>query len=653
MADPEARGADHGPAEATAPGDLPPGQVEARQLARRWQFRHDNTITPLAPRPGEAVEVWATSGRGLALERAVLLYTVDGSFPDHLSARQLPMEVQATEWDSHAGYLRSWRAAVPAQPPGTLVRYRIVGTRAGTGDAVWARDGSGFHFRAAGDGLTTFAYLVEGGAAPVVGVASGVREAPPASSALPQWVRDAVIYQIFLDRFHSGTAAGALPPGRGPHERHGGSLRGVQSALGYLAELGVTCLWLSPLCASETYHRYDTTDLYAVDADLGSADALRELTMAAHARGMRVLLDLVPNHCSWHHPAFVAACHDRSAPTYAWFTFDHWPDRYRSFLDLVPSLPAFNTEDPGARAHIIGSAVHWLRTCGVDGFRLDHVIGPGMDFWVAFRAAVRAVAPQCFTIGEATDTPDCLRRYRSRLDSVLDFPLATALRSSFGTGEVSVADLDSFLGDHARYMASGPVLVSFLDNHDMNRFLFVAGGDTRRLRLAALCQFTLEAVPALYYGTEVGMNQAADVRQGGDAQARGDMPWDPAAWDRELLTFYRALILLRRTHAALWQGGRHTVHLNAATGTYAYARTLQDEDGVVTALNLSPRERTLLLPRPVAAGALRCLLASGPGVALQVQEQAVRVLLPPLTGAILGVAEAGHHAVGRSPMGVV
>lgn len=625
------------------PGDLPPQEIEARLAAREWQFRHDNTIAPLAPHSDEPVEVWASSGGALSLERAAVYYTTDGSRPD-LSATELPMQAAVVDWDPRAGYLTRWRAVLPAHPDATVVRYRIAGWRLGTryapesGPDLWARDGQGFWFRLpAEQGITTFAYRVE---------------AP--RPALPAWLRDAVIYHIFLDRFYPDAADGAFPPHSDPTARHGGTLRGVREALGYLHELGATCLWLSPLCASETYHRYDTTDLYSVDPALGTGQDLRDLVDAVHARGMRILLDLVPSHCSWRHPAFEAARRDRAAPTASWFSFDEWPDSYRSFLGMVPSLPSFNTDDPAARAHIIGSAVQWLRDYGVDGFRLDHAIGPSMDFWVALRVAMQAVAPDAGTIGEVTDSVDCLRRYRGRLDGVLDFPLARALRLTFGAGAWSLGRLDTFLGAHEQYMAGGPGRVSFLDNHDMNRFLFAAGQDVARLKLAALCQFTLEATPALYYGTEIGLSQQHDIKAGGfggDAEARRDMPWDPRAWNHDLLAFYRALTRLRQSHGALRQGTRRTVHLDEQAATYAYLRSTARQDGaggaVLAAFNLSGQEQTITLASdvsqedharalPFAAGSWSPLLSTGATPRLDASAGRLAITLAPSTGAALG-----------------
>ncbi|MEZ4517354.1 MAG: alpha-amylase family glycosyl hydrolase [Chloroflexota bacterium] len=597
---------------ATAPGDLPMSEIVARHTVQESQFRHDNVIQP--PRPDHPVKIRATSGARLPLARAELWYTTDGSMPDADSAA-VTMQPTATDWQFTSGYLTHWCGAIPGQPAGTAVRYKIAGWLSGTSDGsepdLFAMDGSGFWYRSdPADAITTFAFPVE--------------EAP----VHPKWVQDAVIYQIFLDRFHPGTPGGRFQPNIDPQAKHGGTLRGVEQTLPYLADLGVTCLWLSPVGISESYHHYDATDYFTIDPNLGINEDLCSLTNAAHALGMRVLLDFVPSHLSADHAAFRAAQADPNASTYDWFTFYEWPSAYRSFLDFVPSLVSLNTNSDGARQHIIDSAIYWIQEFGIDGYRLDHAIGHGMDFWTQFRTALVAIKPDVVTIGEVTDTPDRLRAYRGRLHDVLDFPLARALRLTFATGDWSLSELNTFLDAYDRFMATGPGRVSFLDNHDMDRFLHVAGGDKTRLKLAALCQFALEQPPVIYYGTEIGLEQARGMDEsgfGGDVEVRRDMVWDSAAWDYDLLAFYKSLIAGRAAYPALRYGSRELVYLDPANRVYAFRRT-GDAD-VIIAFNLSDTPQSIPLP----AGDYQVILSTVDGVSLSGDG----ITLPPSGGAWL------------------
>ena len=607
---------------ATAPGDLPIKLVVERAQRRRSQFRHDNTIDPLGPGPGHSVRVLATSGEDIPIGRAKLFFTVDGSLPTP-SSPSIAMEAVAREWDILAGYLTLWQAEVAAQPASVSVRYRIGGWAAP--DSIdnqpefWAQDGQGFWFRfEPRHGITTFAYAVE-------------NPSPPA----PPWVRDGVIYQVFLDRFRTSAADDTFLD-TGHRGIHGGTLDGVRRSLGYIDELGATCIWLSPLHPAETYHRYDAMDFDEVDPALGTLDDLKRLTDAGAERQLRFLMDFVPSHLSWHHPAFLEAQRDPSAQTASWFTFYHHPDRYRTFLDLAPFLPSINTDDPSARQHLIDSATRWLRDYGVSGFRLDHAIGPSMDFWVAFREATKRARPDCFATGEATDTPDSLRRFRQKLDSILDFPLARALRSTFALETWTLARMDRFLNSYEAFMETGPYRVSFLDNHDMDRFLFVAGHDVNRLKLAALCQFALLPTPTIYYGTEIALHQSAPASNqasGGDAQVRGDMIWDDTQWNQDVLDFYRRLCRVRRSQASLRYGARRTIHLDPSRQTYAFSRVISPGDGqtVIAAFNLSqvPQEIDVSSSH---LGRLQCLIATGRGDASA--SGAGKLRLDPTSGAI-------------------
>jgi cyclomaltodextrinase len=519
---------------ASAPGDLPLQAVKARLQALGNQFRHDNTLAPMEPTAADPVVVSATAGISMGVESATLHYTVDGSAPDG-DALECSMELVDTTWGVESGYVDRWQATIGPFPDGTAVRYRISGkTRAGD---VRAHDGGGLWFREGEAGLTTFAFSVR-----------------DERLRLPTWFHDAVTYQIFLDRFRRDDG---WDDGLGPTVIHGGSLQGVASALPHLESLGVGCVWLSPVGPSPSYHRYDQTDFFAVDSRLGTMDHLRSLIEDVHSRGMRIILDFVPSHVSWLMPEFVAAQHDRSVPSFDWFVFDEWPHRYRRFLGIAPHLVSLNGSDPGLRRYLIDSAIHWVTEVGFDGFRLDHAIGHGSDFWVEFTSAVTAARPDAAIFGEVTDTLDMLRGYAGRIPGVLDFPLARLMRDVIARGRGDAADLIGGISAEGRYLNEGPDRVTFLDNHDINRFLFLAGEDTRRLALGLLCLLTLPYPPVIYYGTEIGLSQPQDKDAGGlagDHLLRPDMPWNPSGWNHDVLRLVRDLIAVRTRHAATRSG---------------------------------------------------------------------------------------------------
>lgn len=568
---------------ATAPGDIPFLSVVERERSVKHQFRHDNTISPLAPRPHQPVLISTSCGEDIPLVRASVFYTTDGSEPHTLSA-SIAMSILERSWNLLPGYVTKWEASIPPQSPGTIVRYRIGGWKSNAQTQepdVWAQDGQGFWFRFEADqGITTFGYSIE-----------------EAESSTPEWLDGTVVYQIFLDRFRTDDPLDAFEDS-GHRGMHGGTLKGVHRSLDYIKDLGANCLWLSPLHPAETYHRYDSLDFNAVDPRLGTGNDLKQLTAAGSTSGIRFLMDFVPSHVSYHHPAFLAAQANKSAETASWFTFYEHPNRYRTFLDLAKFLPSLNTDNSAARQHLIESAVRWLTEFDMSGFRLDHAIGPSMDFWTAFRKATKDARADSFTTGEATDTPDSLRRYRQRLDSILDFPLARALRSTFALGAWNAEQLDRFLNTYEAFMADGPDRVSFLDNHDMDRFLFIAGNDIERLKMAALCQFSLSAVPVIYYGTEIGIRQehpSSDRLAGGDANVRTDMIWDTSRWDHDLLNFYRELTRVRRENLVLRRGVRSTIHVDAQENTYAFVRFFRDEGPLeatplISVFNLSEEE---------------------------------------------------------------
>jgi glycosidase len=389
-----------------------------------------------------------------------------------------------------------------------------------------------------------------------------------------RWWDDAVFYQVFVDRFSRADTDEPLGDPTLP-EFCGGDLRGVIRRLDYLRSLGATALWLSPINCTAAYHGYHVTDYMDVEARFGGMAAFGELLEAARP-DFRIILDWVPNHVHRTHPFFQEAEQSSKSRYRDWFYFDR-QGRYLCFLD-VSELPKLNLDHPAARQYMIECCLKWL-DMGIDGFRLDHVLGPSIDFWRVFREAVKGRYPSAFLLGEAAfmgirlkhlNTLKLPHRYRhylrslssvkgesvassvmqeyvDLLDGLLDFEFQRILKAEVAQapGSPSPHRVQSLLDAHYERFPDGCVLPSFLDNHDMNRFLFEAGGSKARLMRAAEIQFQQKQPPVIYYGTEAGLGQSrAVLGDYGDLQARQMMPWDNQ--DLQLLKFYTDLIQRRK-----------------------------------------------------------------------------------------------------------
>ncbi len=544
--------------------------TEAQRNAHTHSLRsgvtHSYARTPYAPRPGQPVEVRLTLGPLQTFDRAWIYWSTDGIDPagvggEAVHGQALPLEVLESEWDlMEWGYLQHFRAILPPQPEGALVRYYLT---------AGAPDGREIQ----ADGGKFYAYYVT-------------------DLALPDWARQAVIYQLMPDRFYPGQGKSWKSP-QNPSGFYGGTLRGIIEKLDYIADLGANVIWMTPIFPSPSHHGYDATDLFSIEPRLGTKDDLRLLLDEAHARSLRVLLDFVPNHWSSLHPLFQEAVSDPHSPRVDWYTFKHWPDEYESFFG-VKDLPQINLRHPDARQHFLDAVAYWLEF-GVDGYRVDYAVGPTPDFWADFRRVCAAVKPDCWTFGEVVEPPDAQRHFYGGLNGALDFMLLEAMRQTFAFRRWDAAQLISFLDRHEAYFPADFSRPSFLDNHDMNRYLWAARNDLESLKIAALCQFTLSGPPVIYYGTEAGLSQERDVRQAGRGlpeESRLPMVWGDRQ-DGELLAFYRKLIALRRQEPALTIGARQS--LASGADIVAYARQYQGRT-LATVINLADETRRTTLP---------------------------------------------------------
>ena len=471
----------------------------------------------------------------------------------------------------------------------------------------------------------------------------------------PEWVKDAVFYQVFPDRFaRSGRvdAPGPLEPWDTPPTVHGfkgGDLYGVADRLDDLDSLGVTALYLNPVFASASNHRYHTYDYLAVDPLLGGDAALRELLDAAHARGMRVVLDGVFNHASRGFWPFnhVLEC-GLGSPYLDWFHVDRdllaagrplraYPDEsrrlavadnewaeahaagsesaqtlgYRAWWDL-PALPKLNTDNPKVREYLFGVAEHWIRF-GADGWRLDVAAEIDDDeFWREFRRRVKALNPEAYIVAEIW-YEDHRWLQGDQFDAYMNYPLAEAI-ISFCAGEqldrrvigqhgelaahIRPEDGPTFAGRLAHALSTydpavNAVQLNLLGSHDTPRLITMCGGDVAAVRLATLIQMTVGGAPCIYYGDEIGMAGEQDPF------SRASFPVDPAAGDTSLRAYVAAVAALRHANRALRRGDFAVV---GAAGTTAAYRRSDDDTTFVVCLNAGEEPARLVIDLPELAG---------------------------------------------------
>lgn len=561
---------------------------------------HAHRRSPRDPQPGQPTTILLTLGPSHPHTQAWVYWTNDGSDPAGENGKAsngyaTPLQLTASQWETLMwGYIKTFQGEIPPQAAGTIVRYRVAAS--GNGREVFADDGA------------YYAYYVDND--------------PP-----PSWTKNAVIYQIFTDRFFSPAPDFPRVQDK-PSLKCNGNLRGIIEKLDYLNSLGINCLWLTPVFPSPSYHGYDATSFYEINPRLGTLEDFKELIEKSHARGIRILMDFVPNHWSNEHPNFLEASADRNSPYVDWYTFEQHPHKYKTFFG-VKTLPQINLRHAPARRHVTDAARYWLGL-GVDGFRVDYCIGPTPDFYADFRQATRSANPESWTFGEAVDPPDSQVTFEGGMDGALDFMLLEALRNTFAFGKWNARLLADFLVRHEAFFPASFSRPSFLDNHDMNRFLWVARGDTRKLKLAALCQFTLAGAPVIYYGTEVGLSQPRDMMQNGRAiheEGRMPMPWG-SEQDRDLLDFYRNLIAIRKQEHSLTEGNRETVFVNDQV--LAYRRT-HGGTSLVCVMNIADQPTQVELDIKET----NLLFSTSPDCTLHAEAGRTRLNLPALGGLIL------------------
>ena len=503
------------------------------------------------------------------------------------------------------------------------------------------------------------------------------------SDDAPSWFGAGVTYQIFPDRFCRSRRRSAegllgqrrmhghwddlpdwLPDENGNYcsDFFGGDLAGIESKLDYLHALGVTTLYLCPIFEASTNHRYDTADYRRIDPLLGDEEDFRALCAAAHARGMRVLIDGVFNHTGAKSRYFNAdgfypqpgAAQGPASPYYKWYSFHPFPDEYDAWWG-IKNLPAVNELEESYVNFICtdGDSVvkHWLRA-GADGWRLDVADELPDAFIRHIRAAAQEVTGgETFVLGEVWEDASNKVAYSQRrryflggeLHGVMNYPFRTALLDYLLGGRAqSFRETMETLRENYPPFAFYNAL-NFLSTHDTPRLLTLLGRTApapedkaaravlrlneqerrlglRRLQLAALLLFAFPGSPMIYYGDEAGMEGFEDPFN------RGTFPWGQE--ERGLQQYFARLGAARRAREALQRGTIE--YLRAEDGVLAFARRSED-DLCIAAANAGDTPVTLSLPWD---GALARELLTGQQ--FFADNGAVRLRLEPREGVLLG-----------------
>lgn len=399
---------------------------------------------------------------------------------------------------------------------------------------------------------------------------------------IPAWAKDIVMYHIFPDSFASGkrTLDGsgkcvALPEGADSVSHLGGTLNGVKENLDYLKALGVNCIYLNPIFAANSYHKYDTIDYFAIDPCFGELSDLKELVRQCHENGIRVILDGVFNHCG---PDFFAfrdvLKQGKASEYYDWFYYMPEPVEYTDppsyeAFAYVKEMPKLNTGNPKVAEYLCEVGTYWIREADIDGWRLDVANEINHDFWRRFRREVRRVKPDAFLIGEIWEDAGCWLT-GDQFDSTMNYTFSYLCKDFFAKGTMNVTEFDAQIQRMImRYPWSVTLAqMNFLDSHDVPRFLSYCEGDRRKLELAFFYLFMGVGVPSIFYGDECYIEGTAEC------DYRQAMPWKAG---QNCAETFRQWITLRTEHSALRRGSYCSVYCDDATGCYGFLRECEEE----------------------------------------------------------------------------
>lgn len=423
---------------------------------------------------------------------------------------------------------------------------------------------------------------------------------------VPEWVKDAVIYNIFPDSFASakGKVSGVSKAKIFQNDymeepvyttsNLGGNIKGIGENVQYLKELGINCIYINPIFAAGEYHKYDTLDYFQIDPCFGTNEDFREMVKVMHQNGIRVIIDGVFNHCGWKFFAFEDVVKYGSNSKYVdWFYRLSFPVVRPETAEEIPSyecfayerlMPKLNTANKEVQEYLLKVGKYWVEEFDIDGWRLDVASEVNDDFWREFRKVVRSVKKDCFIIGEVWESGSHWMQ-GDMFDSTMNYDVRKFCNYFFAKGEIDSAVFDAAVTNmRLRYRKNLQYgQLNLLDSHDVSRFLSVCGGNKDRWKLAVIFQMMFLGVPSIFYGDEQGFVGELEV------DYRRTMGFDTTG---EIFAFYKEVIELRKNEIAIRRGDYKTMYANQGSFLYAFSRNI-GEESIIVILNAGNKEEKM------------------------------------------------------------
>jgi len=429
-----------------------------------------------------------------------------------------------------------------------------------------------------------------------------------------------VMYLLMPDRFANGDVSNDQPAGikeapnrSKPKGRHGGDLKGINAHFDYLKELNISALWINPLIENnqpiESYHGYAATDLYKIDSRFGTNQDYQTLSQRCIDSNIRLVMDVVYNHLGSGHPFYAHMIRKEWFHLFDSFTASNYRgaavvDPYAAQYDKMKMsngwfdrhMPDLNQQDPDLAQYLIQNTLWWIAYARLSGIRIDTYPYPDLDFMENIVGKIKAQFPDVFVFGETWEHGSPLQTYfaqnkastqhQSQLDAVTDFQLYFAIQKAFNQPfdwTKGLSELYYVLTFD--YLYQNPEkLVTFADNHDVDRILGVLENNPALFKMAMGFLLTTRGIPCIYYGTEIGMNDRGD-----HGLLRKDMPggWAKDSSDvfnadnrsllqKDYFNFVAQLNRFRTSHSILFNAGMR-IHFIPEKGVYAYFLETEDE----------------------------------------------------------------------------